>query len=337
MISADMKHTMAALLLCSALLTVSPAVVGCADNTDGKDSVTSDTAVNESGYKNGDTFVMADHASEVLYPVNEPMLDYAASLFASVYEKYLKDGEHQIVFSVIPDKNAYLKNEDNPEGIPFADYDLLVSTIRNSTDAFASYTDLFPHLQLSDYYYSDLHWKQENLMNVARVLCDAFGLSYSGEYEATVFTNPFVGTYTNSVTEQGLSDRIGADQLLCLENDTVNHITVTDYPDGTPIEGVIYNTALPADKNTYDMYLSGSMPLQVLSSPNATTDRELILFRDSFSASLAPLLCEVYKTVTLVDLRYLGSAVLDQFIDFENQDILFLYSTHLLNRSMIMK
>jgi hypothetical protein len=37
--------------------------------------------------------------------------------------------------------------------------------------------------------------------------------------------------------------------------------------------------------------------------------------------------------VTVVDSRYLSSAMLNRFIDFHGQDVLFLYSTLVLNSS----
>jgi len=59
----------------------------------------------------------------------------------------------------------------------------------------------------------------------------------------------------------------------------------------------------------------------------------LILFRDSFGSAIAPLLVQGYRSITLVDIRYLSSAMLDRFIDFYGQDVLFLYSTIVLNNS----
>ena len=56
-----------------------------------------------------------------------------------------------------------------------------------------------------------------------------------------------------------------------------------------------------------------------------------------YGSSLAPLLASGYRTITLVDLRYLSSDQLDQYIDFEDQDVLFLYSTLLLNNSLSMR
>ena len=74
-----------------------------------------------------------------------------------------------------------------------------------------------------------------------------------------------------------------------------------------------------------------------IENPNATTGKELIIFRDSFGSSLAPLLVEGYEKITLVDIRYLRSDMLSKFITFENQDVLFLYSTLVLNNSETLK
>ena len=63
----------------------------------------------------------------------------------------------------------------------------------------------------------------------------------------------------------------------------------------------------------------------------------LLMFRDSFGSSLAPLLVQDYQTVTLVDLRYISSQLLPQFIDFHGQDVLFLYSPSVYNNSAMLK
>ena len=41
--------------------------------------------------------------------------------------------------------------------------------------------------------------------------------------------------------------------------------------------------------------------------------------------------------MTLVDTRYLSSDLLDQFVDFHGQDVLFLYSSLILNSSAAIK
>ena len=85
------------------------------------------------------------------------------------------------------------------------------------------------------------------------------------------------------------------------------------------------------------MYLSGARALLTIENPAADSDRELIVFRDSFGSSLAPLLVQGYARVTLVDIRYLQPELLGQLLDFHGQDVLFLYSTLVLNSAGAIK
>ena len=76
------------------------------------------------------------------------------------------------------------------------------------------------------------------------------------------------------------------------------------------------------------MFLSGSLAVITIENPNATSDKELVMFRDSFGSSIMPLLAESYAKITLCDIRYIAPADLANYVDFENcDDMLFLYST----------
>lgn len=81
-----------------------------------------------------------------------------------------------------------------------------------------------------------------------------------------------------------------------------------------------------AGNDPYELFLSGSISLLSIENPNAETDRELIVFRDSFGSSLAPLLAEGYAKITLADIRYLPSSQMGKLLDFTDTDVLFLYS-----------
>ena len=90
---------------------------------------------------------------------------------------------------------------------------------------------------------------------------------------------------------------------------------------------------LAAGRDPYEMFLSGSLSLITIENPGAGTDKKLVLFRDSFGSSIAPLLICGYSQITLVDIRYIQPDLLGRFIDFPNCDVLFLYSTLVLNHS----
>ncbi len=322
-----------------ALLLLTTSVVSCHAASDGGDASDTSAVTEETGMKNGDVFLMDGHLTEVVSPLKGNMVTYAGTLMQSIYDSYLASGNHQITVSIIPDKNVYLtSSEDYAAGtladVPVLDYAEMTSLLRTETDDFATFVDLTKSLSLSSYYYTDMHWRQELLAGPAHLLGEAFGMEIYTEGEGIAYTtHPFVGSYT----EDALAADAKTDTLYYLMNETLAEVHVTDYVNGIPQDGVLYNTDITADQKTYDLFLSGPMPLQVIESPNAATDRELIIFRDSFGSSIAPYFCGQYAKVTLVDLRYLSSAVLGDFIDFADQDILFLYSTHILNTAMILK
>ena len=99
----------------------------------------------------------------------------------------------------------------------------------------------------------------------------------------------------------------------------------------------VYNMDMLDSRDLYDVYLGGAKALLTIENPNATTDRELIAFRDSFGSSMTPLLVKDYAKVTLVDIRYINSMMLGNMIKFQGQDVLFLYSTLVLNSSETFK
>jgi hypothetical protein len=101
--------------------------------------------------------------------------------------------------------------------------------------------------------------------------------------------------------------------------------------------GSVYDIDKVNGKDPYDVFLSGAQSLLRIENPNAKTDKELIIFRDSFGSSVTPLLAQDYKTVTLVDIRYMDSRMLGNFLEFNGQDVLFLYSTLVLNSGTTLK
>lgn len=99
----------------------------------------------------------------------------------------------------------------------------------------------------------------------------------------------------------------------------------------------IYNMEMLKEADPYEMYLSGSKSLIHIENPSAKSDKQLILFRDSFGSSIAPYFTDSYQSIYLVDIRYIHPNVLGNLIDFSDSDVLFLYSTLILNHSNTLK
>ena len=125
------------------------------------------------------------------------------------------------------------------------------------------------------------------------------------------------------------------DRLTYLTNDILDGCTVYNYETGKT--GSVYDLTKGAGKDPYELFLSGSVSLLTIENPQAETDRELVIFRDSFGSSLAPLLVPGYAKVTLADIRYLPSSQIGKYLTFTDQDVLFLYSAPVLNNSDTLK
>ncbi|MBQ8010603.1 MAG: hypothetical protein IJ265_03530, partial [Oscillospiraceae bacterium] len=98
-----------------------------------------------------------------------------------------------------------------------------------------------------------------------------------------------------------------------------------------------YDMEKAAGRDPYELFLCGADALVTIENPEAASDRELIVFRDSFGSSLVPLLAEGYSKITVIDIRYVQPAMLGNLVEFKGQDVLFLYSTLILNNSLALK
>ena len=275
---------------------------------------------------NNGIYLTGGSAAELEYPLNEVSVSNALKKFNALYETYLNGS--RVVVSVVPDKGYYLAEKN---GYPAMDYEALFAAVEDGMD-WAEYVDLTDLLSAEDYYRTDTHWRQERLLGVSQRLCQALDAQsfLAEELTQTTVERPFYGVYCGQAALP-----MKPDTMYTMENSLISACTV--YNHETKETTSVYNMDKLESRDLYDVYLSGATPLLTIDNPNAETDRELIVFRDSFGSSLTPLLLKSYKTVTLVDIRYLASDYLGQFVDFHGQDVLFLYSTLVLNNSGTLK
>ena len=86
------------------------------------------------------------------------------------------------------------------------------------------------------------------------------------------------------------------------------------------------------------MFLGGARSIIKITNPNAAQERRLIVFRDSFGSSIAPLLAAGYSEITLVDIRYISPSSLGKLIDFTKADLeQFNYSAPVINNTQTIK
>ena len=223
---------------------------------------------------------------------------------------------NNIYFTIIPDKNYFVPNLK-------IDYNELENIMKQNLSDI-TYIDIFPLLKLENYYKTDTHWKQETLTNIALKLASSMNFNISNSFTEKELTS-FNGVYSSQ-----LPINTSSDAIKILTNNVIQNSHVYNYETKETTD--IYDMTKINSLDKYDVYLSGSTPLITITN-DLGENKELIIFRDSYASSLVPLLTEGYKKITLVDTRYISSKVLNEFIDFDNKDILFMYSTLLINDS----
>ena len=273
---------------------------------------------------NNGVYLQDGYASKLEYPLNEDSIQRAAQVFKKIYDKYLT--QSQVYFSIIPDKNAFMAESG---GYPAIDYARFVDMMTHSTP-FMEYIPIDQLLELEDYYRTDTHWRQECIVDVAAHLGEAMGAELKGEYNEAVLDKPFYGVYCGQAALP-----LPAETLCYLTNDVLEGCSVYDHETGRYIG--VYDLEKAGGQDPYEIFLSGSKSLLTIENPACDNGKELIVFRDSFGSSIVPLLVEGYSAVTVVDIRYISSDMLGRFVDFHGQDVLFLYSTLVLNNSVTLK
>lgn len=271
---------------------------------------------------NNDVYLYNGSVFKMEYPLDEKQVSYAVDKLNSLVSGQLAG--MNVYYSVIPDKNYFAAAGSGHMSL---DYDALLSIASNID---AEYIDIMPLLSIDDYYRTDAHWRQERILPVAEYLAESMGADLPAlDYEShTLF--PFYGVYCG---QSALP--VGADELVYLTNPLTDSAVVT----GIELAGEypVYDIPRFSGMDGYDVYLSGAQSILTVELPDADTGRELIIFRDSFGSSISPLLLGAYSKITLVDLRYIPAALLGDYITFADQDVLFLYSTSILNSGRLLK
>ena len=272
-------------------------------------------------------FIVGNNIYELDYKISENSITNFTNKLKKIKEEYFE--EKNVYYAIIPDKNYYAPTSLFPK----LDYDTFYKKIRKQLPSSFHEIDLRSSLSLNSYYRTDLHWKQETLEPVLKIIQKEMNL------EPTLFptlTNtyfPFYGAYYSK------APTVKADAITYLTSDTIQKTKVYNYEkkEFQPV----YKKENINNIDSYDIFLDGATSVLILENEKQKEKKELIIFRDSFASSLAPVLLENYSKIILIDLRYFSSNLLATIpeLDFkkEAQDILFLYSVPIVNQSFTLK
>jgi len=267
-----------------------------------------------------DVYVVDDIIYEKNYPLNEKSVNNFVNKINYIKDKYFKN--NKTYYSIIPDK-AYFLNEDKYLKL---DYNKLINSLNNLN---GDYINIIDKVKIDDYYKTDIHIKQESWLKLVPYLSQKLGFNYYNiNYQKKVFNDFYGASYSKVIN--GNKDKLTYLVNSYQDSLIVNHLEHGNKP--------LYEGNKLGTSDSYDVFLSGPSAFIEISNKNSTSNKELVVFRDSFGSSLIPLLTPYYSKITLIDLRYISSDLLSNYLNVNNnQEVLFLYSTLIINDSNILK
>ncbi|MFR5984784.1 MAG: DHHW family protein [Bacilli bacterium] len=264
-------------------------------------------------------YLYDDYIIEEIFPLNSNSINNLTNKINYIKDTYLNNNSN-IYYTIIPDKNYFVNN-----GNLKLDYNKLQDMMKNNLSNI-NYINIFDKLTLDNYYKTDTHWKEEDLFNVANTIANQMNFDITNNNNVVNTITTFKGSYAGRLSVTKDIDTIKTVSNPSTLNSSVYNYETKKYTD-------IYDYTKINSLDKYDIYLSGAVPIIDIINNNSSSDKELIVFRDSYGSSLIPLLIEGYKKITVIDIRYISSKILNKYIDFNDQDVLFMYSILTINNS----
>lgn len=269
-------------------------------------------------------FMMFDHNDLVIdnnyiFKINYKINQKSVLSFSKKINRIINDfNNSNIYFAMIPDKNYYMNAKYLK--LDYANFEQLLKENINS-----DYIDLKDLLELKSYYLTDIHIKQDGWNKVIERLEEIYNFKINTEFRKEEVPN-FYGSLSNQLGIFKTSDILNYYTSIYTQKAVVTHL---EYPNKE-----VYDISKLSGIDYYDVYLSGaSSYIEIVNPEINNNNKELIIFRDSFASSLTPLILSAYEKITLVDLRYIDYDIVKNYLNYQNKDVLFLYSVDLINNS----
>jgi len=180
------------------------------------------------------------------------------------------------------------------------------------------------------YYRTDHHWTTWGAYYAYVELCGTLGLQAipAEAFEITCVTEDFCGTTYSKVNDFSLP----GEQILRFSLPGQTLTVAYGMPDSASVSAApgsdgLYNPDYLEQKDKYSYFLDNIHEFISIENPNAQTDRELVVIKDSYANCFIPFLTEHFKRVYVIDPRYYRDSVID-FINSQEAvtDVLVLYN-----------
>lgn len=211
----------------------------------------------------------------------------------------------------------------NQKGLIDYSYNNINSDIVTTLNA---YSALYATRDEYIYYRTDHHWTSLGAYYAYSSTIKKMGFTPMAlnRYDVEHASHSFKGTLYSDV----LYDKIDDDVIDYYFNRTGTEVTsvISGIGDNATTSDSLYFREFLDKKDKYSSYTGPNQPFVTIKT-NSTSDKKLLLFKDSYAHCLVPFLTQHYSEIVMIDLRYVTSSV-DSLVDIDSFDhALFMYNT----------
>ena len=173
------------------------------------------------------------------------------------------------------------------------------------------------------YYKTDHHWTTQGAFYVFQDAAQTFGIEgdVSDDFVSYTVTDSFNGVLAAS-SGVGLDERELIDIYVPTEGDDD---VIVDYVDEGRKTTSLYDSSKLATRGKYGVFLGGNTSVIDIKTVS-TSQKRLLIVKDSFADCFIPFLAPYYREIVVVDPRYY-SGTMDEIMDtYRITDALILYS-----------
>lgn len=227
-----------------------------------------------------------------------------------------------VYFALIPDKSGIdagllPRNAPNDSEAAVINY----CYAKSEAETVDILSPLSAHADEYIFYRTDHHWTSRGAYYGYSALMDAMGHSHKAlsDYDAETVSDQFYGTlYSASAFSWVAPDSID------IYVKPTEDLSITNYPEGEPVTGALYDYDFLDKKDKYSFFLGGNTPLQTIET-GVRGAPSLLIIRDSYADSLVPFLLDSFSEIHLIDLRYYRAGLSDYIRDNNIDEVLVLY------------
>ena len=170
------------------------------------------------------------------------------------------------------------------------------------------------------YYRTDHHWTSRGALDAFQAMHWDMGIDSVEYYIPMTVTTDFEGTLASQSGSHVQKDTI---EIYRPENEFYQYYTY--YPDSQERIPSLFITEKLEEKDKYQVFFGGNHALLTVRT-TVDSDRNLLIFKDSYANSFVQFLLPYYGKIVLVDPRYYYDDISTLITSEAITDVLFLYS-----------